>query len=158
MYEYHFLSPIGWLKLMTVEEKVKRLFFVLEQPKESQKENPFIKEVSKNIMAYFKNYKTGFSFAMEPEGTAFQKQIWELLGRIPPGQTVSYSEIAATYGDRKALRAVGNAIGKNPILIAIPCHRVIGNKGQLTGYAGGLDKKRALLKHECAIAQTSLHF
>jgi methylated-DNA-[protein]-cysteine S-methyltransferase len=86
------------------------------------------------------------------EGTEWQRQVWQVLMRIPPGSTCSYAEIAHALGRPKAARTVGAAVGKNPLSLLIPCHRVIGSSGALTGYAGGLDRKRWLLDHEAVLS------
>jgi methylated-DNA-[protein]-cysteine S-methyltransferase len=89
-----------------------------------------------------------FNFKMNPQGTDFQKAIWNLLKELPFGSTISYLTLSRLYGNTKAVRAVAAAIGKNPILVAIPCHRVIGSDGTLVGYSGGLDRKETLLETE----------
>src|SRR5690606_31148847 len=105
---------------------------------------------------YFSGSRTRFSFKIAPEGTDFQKKVWQQLQQIPFGQTISYLELSRTLGDVKAIRAVASANGKNPLWIVIPCHRVIGTDGSLTGYAGGLWRKKWLLEHENPPKQTSL--
>jgi methylated-DNA-[protein]-cysteine S-methyltransferase len=97
---------------------------------------------------YFRGELTEFDLEIDPEGTAFEKRVWNELRRIPFGSTTTYGEIAARLGDLNATRAVGTANASNPIAIVIPCHRVIGADGELTGYAGGLHRKRWLLAHE----------
>lgn len=94
---------------------------------------------------YFNKKRTSFDIPIEPKGTVFQKKVWNALLKIPYGQTKTYKEIAEIIGNKNATRAVGMANNKNPIAIVIPCHRVIGTNGKLTGYAGGLDKKEKLL-------------
>ena len=93
---------------------------------------------------------------MNPEGTEFQKKVWNALVKIPYGKTLSYLEFSKQIGDPKAIRAVANANGKNPIWIVVPCHRVIGSDGSLTGYAGGIDRKKWLLNHESYAKQQTL--
>jgi methylated-DNA-[protein]-cysteine S-methyltransferase len=97
-----------------------------------------------------------FSLKLNPEGTPFQKQVWNELQKIPFGKTISYLELSKRLGDVKAIRAVANANGKNPLWIVVPCHRVIGTDGSLTGYAGGLHRKQWLLEHESLNKQQSL--
>lgn len=105
----------------------------------------------KQLDAYFnKNLRT-FTVPVEPLGTEFQQRIWDELMHIPYGKTVSYLELARRIGDENAVRAVGSAVGANPVAILVPCHRVIGSDGSLTGYAGGLERKEALLTLEGAI-------
>lgn len=100
------------------------------------------------VLAYLAGRRNHFTFAIRPEGTAFQKAVWSQLLTIPYGQTRSYGQIAASLGRPKSARAVGMACSRNPIWIAIPCHRVIGKNGTLTGYAGGLSVKQVLLDLE----------
>jgi methylated-DNA-[protein]-cysteine S-methyltransferase len=100
---------------------------------------------------YFAGQQREFALALAPTGTPFQERVWNELRRIPFGTTISYAELARRIGEPKAVRAVGAANGANPIAIVVPCHRVIGADGTLTGYAGGLDKKRALLEHEAHV-------
>jgi methylated-DNA-[protein]-cysteine S-methyltransferase len=100
------------------------------------------------LRQYFLGNITAFTFPIDSRGTSFQKSIWQALQLIPHGLTQSYSDIAAAIGRPSAVRAVGTAIGANPVLLAVPCHRVIGKQGALTGYRGGLTAKSALLKLE----------
>ncbi len=97
---------------------------------------------------YFAGTRRDFDLPLEPDGTAFQHQAWDALVRIPFGETISYGQQAAMLGDKNKSRAVGAANGKNPIPIVVPCHRVVGSNGHLTGFAGGLDTKAWLLDHE----------
>ena len=106
---------------------------------------------------YFINKTIFSSFKLAPIGTPFQKKIWRLLSEIPMGETRSYTDIAIQYGNSKAVRAIGAAIGKNPIMIFIPCHRVIGSNGSMVGYAGGLLNKIWLLEHEGLLIQKRLN-
>ena len=105
---------------------------------------------------YFEGARTQFDLKLNPEGTDFQKKVWKQLEQIPYGKTISYLELSKQLGDVKAIRAVANANGKNPLWIIVPCHRVIGTDGSLTGYAGGLHRKQWLLQHESPFKQTSL--
>ena len=105
---------------------------------------------------YFEGKRTQFDLQLNPEGTDFQKKVWNLLQTIPYGKTMSYLQLSQQLGDVKAIRAVANANGRNPIWIIIPCHRVIGSNGSLTGYAGGLQRKQWLLDHESPYKQQSL--
>ena len=101
---------------------------------------------------YFAGERTRFDLPIDPQGTPFQHRVWEALQEIPYGETVTYAELAARVGRPAAARAVGLANGSNPLSIVIPCHRVVGQAGGLTGYAGGLEVKRRLLEHERAFA------
>jgi len=105
---------------------------------------------------YFQGDREQFSLKLKPVGTIFQERIWETLRTIPYGKTTSYLELSRQLGDEKAIRAVANANSKNPLWIIIPCHRVIGSDGSLTGYAGGLHRKQWLLEHESPYKQQCL--
>lgn len=105
---------------------------------------------------YFEGSRKQFNLKLNPQGTDFQKKVWNLLEKIPYGKTISYLDLSKQLGDVKAIRAVANANGKNPLWIIIPCHRVIGSDGSLTGYAGGLHRKKWLLEHESPYKQQSL--
>jgi methylated-DNA-[protein]-cysteine S-methyltransferase len=105
---------------------------------------------------YFEGSRKHFDLKLNPEGTDFQKKVWKQLEQIPYGKTLSYLELSEQLGNVKAIRAVANANGKNPLWIVVPCHRVIGSNGSLTGYAGGLHRKQWLLEHESPYKQQSL--
>lgn len=108
------------------------------------------------LKQYFKGERTQFDVKLAPEGTTFQKKVWKQLQTIPYGKTVSYQKMANELGDPKVIRAAASANGKNPISIVIPCHRVIGSDGSLTGYAGGLHRKKWLLELESPVTQGTL--
>jgi methylated-DNA-[protein]-cysteine S-methyltransferase len=114
---------------------------------------PVLARARQQLIEYFAGVRTTFDLPLDPPGTAFQRQVWDALRTIPYGATTSYSELARRLGDPGATRAVGAANGKNPIPIIVPCHRVIGARGELTGFGGGLDRKRWLLEHEGALLQ-----
>lgn len=107
--------------------------------------------VERQLQEYFSGNRVNFELKVAPEGTLFQKQVWEEMQKIPFGETATYAELAKRVGRPEAWRAVANACGKNPIVIVIPCHRVVGSYGKLGGYSGGLDKKQWLLQHEAAV-------
>ena len=107
--------------------------------------------VESQLNEYFAGKRTTFDLPLEPSGTDFQLNVWELLRKIPYGVTTSYGELARRLGDPQASRAVGAANGANPIPIIVPCHRVVGSKGELTGFGGGIERKRWLLEHEGAL-------
>ncbi len=113
-------------------------------------QDALLREVKAQFKAYEKSGVAGFDVPLNPQGTEFQKKVWTALLTIPVGTTTTYGRIAQTAATMAAVRAVGSAIGKNPISIIIPCHRVVGSDGSLTGYAGGLSRKASLLKHEGA--------
>lgn len=112
------------------------------------KQTPLLDEAAKQLEEYFKGERREFQLPLNPQGTAFQKQVWQALCQIPYGETRSYKDIAEMIGNPKACRAVGGANNKNPIMIVIPCHRVIGANGKLVGYGGGLNIKEYLLNIE----------
>ena len=108
------------------------------------------------LQDYFEGKRTHFNLKLNPKGTEFQQRVWQELLNIPFGKTLSYLELSKKLGDVKAIRAVAAANGKNPLWIVVPCHRVIGTDGSLTGYAGGLGRKKWLLEHEKPTNQQSL--
>ena len=108
------------------------------------------------LKAYFKEERKTFNLKLNPEGTPFQKKVWKQLERIPYGKTISYLELSKQLGAVKAIRAAASANGKNPLWIIVPCHRVLGSDGSLTGYAGGLHRKQWLLNHESKYKQQTL--
>ena len=129
---------------------------VLDEGNASE-EIPFeLKEPAAQLEAYFKGTLKNFDLKLNPQGTDFQKKVWKKLLEIPYGTTTSYLQLSRQLGDEKAIRAVASANGKNPLWIIIPCHRVIGSDGSLTGYAGGLPRKKWLLELENPPAQQSL--
>ncbi len=115
-----------------------------------------LQETAEQLQQYFDGTRKEFDLPLNPEGTSFQQKVWKALLNIPYGKTVSYLELSKSLGDVKAIRAVAAANGKNPLWIVIPCHRVIGSDGSLTGYAGGLHRKKWLLDHENPVKQQSL--
>jgi methylated-DNA-[protein]-cysteine S-methyltransferase len=115
-----------------------------------------IDETVSQLNDYFEGKRTDFTFKLNPSGTEFQQKVWKGLLEIPFGKTISYLELSEKLGDVKAIRAVATANGKNPLWIVVPCHRVIGTDGSLTGYAGGLWRKKWLLEHENPSTQQSL--
>ena len=120
----------------------------LSREYEKKDENAVTREAAQQLQSYLNGERQNLSFAMELHGTAFQKEVWAALRNIPYGATVSYGEVASRIGRPKAVRAVGQAIGKNPCLVAVPCHRVMGKDGSLTGFSAGLELKRYLLALE----------
>ena len=115
-----------------------------------------LQEAVTQLQEYFEEKRTHFNFKMNAKGTEFQQKVWQALLEIPFGKTCSYMDLSKKLGDVKAIRAVASANGKNPLWIVVPCHRVIGTDGSLTGYAGGLWRKKWLLEHENPTNQQSL--
>lgn len=128
----------------------------IEEIKEHQEVPPYLQQAVMQLQEYFEGTRTNFDIKLNPSGTEFQKKVWKELLKIPFGKTVSYLDIAKRLGDPKTIRAAASANGKNPLWIIVPCHRVIGSDGSLTGYAGGLWRKKWLLEHESPSKQQSL--
>lgn len=148
IFDQYISSPIGWLKISVTESALVSISFC-EDEEESSPDTPAMMEtVIQQLTEYFEGTRLTFYLPLSPEGSEFQKKVWNLVAEVPFGSTASYLDIALRSGSEKNTRAVGLANGKNPIPIVIPCHRIIGSNGKLTGYAGGLDKKRWLLQHE----------
>ena len=113
-------------------------------------DDELLRRAAEQLHAYFAGEGLGFDVPLDLQGTPFQRAVWQALLAIPSGETRSYGEIAAALGSASAVRAVGGAVGRNPVSVIVPCHRVVGSDGSLTGYAGGVDRKRALLELEHA--------
>jgi len=143
-------SPIGRLAIAGENGKITRLFFenAAVPAAYQEAETPEIREAIRQLREYFDGKRSAFDLPLAPKGTDFQRAVWAALRAIPPGQTRSYGEIAAQIGNPKAQRAVGMANNRNPLAIFIPCHRVLGANGSLTGFAGGLAVKQYLLDLE----------
>ena len=144
MFQYSYDTIIG--KIFIAEENGFIVHVSFKDIQAEQKETDLIKKTYLELTEYFNGERQIFDVPLSPEGTQFRKKVWEELKKIPYGNTTTYKEIARRTGNEKACRAVGMANNKNPIAIIIPCHRVIGSKGNLTGYAGGLDVKNKLLQ------------
>jgi len=148
-------TPLGIAKITGDEQGIASIS-ILEEGTISKKIPKDLKEATNQLQDYFNGKRTSFDFKLNPQGTEFQQKVWQALLEIPFGKTVSYMDITKKLGDVKAIRAVASANGKNPLWIVVPCHRVIGTDGSLTGYAGGLWRKKWLLEHENPTTQQSL--
>ena len=148
-------SPLGITKIIGDEYGIS-IISVLSQGEVSTKIPKNLKECVSQLQEYFDGNRNDFTFKMNPQGTDFQQKVWQELLNIPFGKTMSYLELSKKLGDVKAIRAVASANGRNPLWIVVPCHRVIGTDGSLTGYAGGLWRKKWLLEHENPSPQQSL--
>ena len=149
-------TPLGYIEISGAINGISKIQ-ILTDPAEITTVLPDeLKSAVAHLQDYFNGKRTNFSFKMNPVGTEFQQRVWQELLNIPFGKTCSYLELSKKLGDVKAIRAVASANGKNPLWIVIPCHRVIGSDGSLTGYAGGLWRKKWLLDHENPIKQESL--
>ncbi|WP_264560074.1 methylated-DNA--[protein]-cysteine S-methyltransferase [Flavobacterium sp. N2270] len=148
-------TPLGTAKIKGDENGV-CLISVLQEGEISKTIPLELKSAVKEINEYFEGNRKKFTFLMNPKGTDFQKKVWKALLEIPYGKTISYLDLSKQLGDVKAIRAVASANGKNPLWIVVPCHRVIGSDGSLTGYAGGLWRKKWLIDHENPLKQQTL--
>ena len=151
----HIKTPLGIATIVGDEAGVS-LISVADEGIASVAIPDSLQEAVSQLNDYFEGKRTRFDCKLNPQGTDFQKRVWNALLDIPFGKTRTYLEQAKTLGDVKAIRAVASANGKNPLWIVVPCHRVIGSDGSLTGYAGGLWRKKWLLEHECPTPQQSL--
>ena len=159
-YISHYVSPMGNILLAADDMGLTGLwfegqkYFALSLDKEhTEREIPLFEKVKRWLAVYFSGKEPDFTVPLHFKGTPFQKQVWEILCSIPYGRTTTYGEIASQVAAKRSLphmsaQAVGGAVGHNPISIIVPCHRVVGTDGSLTGYAGGIDKKVRLLKLE----------
>jgi len=149
-------SPLGELLLVSDGESLMGVYYEDHRRGPARNKNwrrdagPF-KQVENELAAFFAGELQAFSVKLAPRGSNFQEEVWNELRRIPTGKTLTYAELAAKIGRPKAIRAVGAANARNPISIIVPCHRVVGSNGALTGYAGGLERKEWLLRHEASV-------
>ena len=144
----YYESPIGWLQIIGTNEGIERIDVVERGEDQNEKVAEPLMQSLEELEQYFQKKRTSFSMPLKLVGTPFQLRVWEALQTIPYGQTVSYADIAKQIGQPKAVRAVGNAVGNNPITIVVPCHRVVRTGGGLGGYAWGIERKKWLLAHE----------
>lgn len=148
--------PLGYTKIVGDSNGISSVIVLNSKEKITNIIPSELEDCAIQLKAYFKGERKQFHLKLNPQGTDFQKKVWDKLLEIPYGKTISYLELSKQLGDIKAIRAVANANGKNPIWIIIPCHRVIGSDGSLTGYAGGLHRKQWLLDHESPSMQQTL--
>ncbi|MCD9517913.1 methylated-DNA--[protein]-cysteine S-methyltransferase [Photobacterium phosphoreum] len=145
-------SPIGCLTLYATDHALTAILYQDQTPQPEtatyMPQHPLLVECKQQLQQYFAGTRQQFDLPLAPKGTDFQQRVWQSLGTIPYGVCWSYQQLAISIGNIKACQAVGMANSKNPLSIIIPCHRVIGKNGKLTGYAGGLDKKQTLLELE----------
>lgn len=152
-YSMQLETPIGPLTVTATEKAVTAIRFGTQVPEGSKRcteaeATPLLRRAAEEIGDYFAGLRRDFTLPLAPEGTPFQQKVWEALRTIPYGETRTYKEIAIQIGHNQSFRAVGMANNRNPIVVVVPCHRVIGYDGKLTGYAGGLDVKEQLLALE----------
>jgi methylated-DNA-[protein]-cysteine S-methyltransferase len=156
-YEQCFLkTPIGTAKIVGNHQGIIEISVLNDEIESSKVVPPSLLICFNQLTAYFNGERENFSITLNPEGTDFQKKVWDELLNIPFGKRTTYMKQTLNLGNKKAIRAVASANGKNPIWIVIPCHRVVGSDGSLTGYASGLWRKKWLLEHESPSGQTSL--
>ena len=159
-------SMLGPLTIVAEDRQIRCLYMYLQRHRPHDNElgepeprgrvaEPF-RSAAEQLDAYFAGERTTFDLPLAPQGSEFQRRVWAALQEIPYGKTESYGDLAARIGSPGAARAVGLANGRNPIGILIPCHRVVGSRGSLTGYGGGLDRKRQLLDLELAVSGGAL--
>ncbi len=147
-YKAYYESELGVIEIVATDKGIASLNFLDKELPGNSETHPHLKQCINELNEYFRGSRKEFSMELDLEGTDFQKDVWNYLLTIPYGKTIAYGEIARALGDPKLVRAVGAANGSNKVSIIIPCHRVIGSGGALTGYAGGLWRKEWLLKHE----------
>ena len=152
----YYKTPIGTAKIIGNNEGIISVTIIEDKIETSTQISKCLESCIVQLDEYFQGNRTRFDLKLNPHGTDFQKKVWNELLNIPFGKTRSYLEQTKKIGDPKAIRAVAAANGKNPIWIIIPCHRVIGSDGSLTGYAGGIWRKKWLLEHENPSPQQSL--
>lgn len=149
-------TPLGIAKIEGDEQGLTVVSVLNNENKTSGLIPEVLEDAVYQLKEYFEGKRTEFSLNLNPQGTDFQKRVWTELQNIPFGKTISYLDLSKKLGDVKAIRAAAAANGKNPLWIIVPCHRVIGSDGSLTGYAGGLHRKKWLLEHESPVKQQSL--
>ncbi len=149
-------TPLGIVQITGDDEGIQKICFIDNIVTASKDLPPVLQPCATQIEEYFNKKRTIFEFKLNPKGTDFQQKVWGDLVNVPFGKTESYLTMSRRYGDPKAIRAVASANGKNPIAVVIPCHRIIGSDGSLTGYAGGIWRKKWLLDFERGEGQGSL--
>jgi len=149
-------SPLGITKIKGDENGITSVSVLNTEEKISDVIPEVLEDCAFQLNEYFEGTRKEFSLKLNPQGTPFQNSVWNALLTIPYGKTMSYLTLSKQLGDVKAIRAVANANGKNPLWIIVPCHRVIGSDGSLIGYAGGLHRKQWLIEHESPYKQQSL--
>lgn len=150
MNAHYFESPVGFVGVTGGPEGVRAISLLDRQPPDLPDQNPSepVQLALTQLQEYFTGTRQDFTFPLNPVGTVFQQRVWQSLREVPFGTTLSYLALSRRIGDVKAIRAVAAANGRNPLAIVVPCHRIIGSDGSLTGYAGGIWRKQWLLEHE----------
>jgi methylated-DNA-[protein]-cysteine S-methyltransferase len=150
-----FATPLGELTLVAEDRTLSGVYFPGHWTRPDpatfgERSERRLEQVEEQLAEYFAGERTSFELPICAAGNAFQRQVWDLIDRIPYGQTATYGQLASELGNPTLARKVGNAVGHNPLSVIVPCHRVVGRDGKLTGYAGGLQRKRFLLDLEAA--------
>jgi methylated-DNA-[protein]-cysteine S-methyltransferase len=148
-------SPMGKMLIVATDDGLNGLYFIdqkyyraVEAGWTRDGKHPVVRQTAREMQEYFAGKRKEFDIPLAPAGTPFQAQVWKAISSVPYGTNITYSELARRAGHPDAIRAAGTATGRNPITIIVPCHRIVGSDGSLTGYAGGLDRKRALQELE----------
>ena len=156
-----FESPLGPVVAIAEDEGITHIDFVdgkyarrIESAWEEDPEAPELRACGRQLAEYFAGERTAFDLPLAPRGSDFQRRVWDEIARVPYGETITYAELARRAGAPGHARAAGAATGRNPVGVVIPCHRIVGSDGSLTGYAGGLERKRGLLELEGAIQRS----
>lgn len=149
-------SPIGYLEIAEENNAIIYINFLDQLIELEEYSSYYLKKCIEQLNYYFSGKSKGFDLKLNPDGTDFQKDVWKEVMKIPYGSTKTYQEIAHAVGDPGAVRSVGNANAHNPLPILIPCHRVVGASGKLTGYIGGLARKNWLLNHELTFSNKEM--
>lgn len=152
----YYKTPIGTAKIVGDENGISAVTLIDDDLETSIEIPKILQDCVQQLTEYFNGSRSKFDLKLNPQGTDFQKRVWKKLLLVPYGKTLTYLQQSKQFGDVKAIRAVASANGKNPIWIVIPCHRIIGSDGSLTGYAGGIWRKKWLLEHENPSTQKSL--
>jgi methylated-DNA-[protein]-cysteine S-methyltransferase len=148
-------TPLGTVRIVARGDAIAGVWFDGQKydavPDGSWRESPnapLLRDAARQLKEYFAGRRARFDLALAPQGTAFQQSVWRAIAKVPAGRTASYGDLARRIGRPSAVRAVGAAVGRNPLSVVVPCHRIVGSDGSLTGYAGGLERKRLLLALE----------
>lgn len=149
-------TPLGICEIIGSKEGIESISILDDEVPISEEIPVLLQDCVSQLREYFDNKRQDFQLKLNPQGTPFQQEVWKSLLSIPFGNKTSYLKQSQLLGDEKAIRAVASANGKNPLWVVIPCHRIVGSDGSLTGYAGGVWRKKWLLEHEQGIKQTSL--
>jgi len=145
-YQDHFETPLGIMEVVADAESIQSILFINKAA--VSKKNGLTELAKQQLLEYYAGKRKVFDLPLNASGTAFQKSVWQALSKVPYATTCAYADIAQSINNPKAVRAVGSANGKNPMTIVVPCHRIIGSNGTLTGYASGVKRKAWLLEHE----------